>query len=131
MKKIEWLCAVGNTFQSVTYSGFPGKTVVLDRGVCITVTEESLYPITWSGSLFVLDPTLYFERLVSENMPAVMSMLILPNLLCSGKFSLGERLSSFWQEAHVLKGKAKQSNTRQFQIVGSIFNPNVLSLPES
>lgn len=60
----------------------------------------------------MLDPTLYFERLVSENMPAVISMLILPNLLCSGKFSLGERLSSFWQEAHVLKGKAKQSNTR-------------------
>lgn len=46
-------------------------------------------------SFFVLDPTLYFERIILEIMPAVMSTLILADFFCSGKLSLGERLSSF------------------------------------
>lgn len=58
--------------------------------------EESLHPTTADCDLFfVLDPTLYFEKIILEIMPAVMSTLILADFFCSGKFSLGERLSSF------------------------------------
>lgn len=90
-KKTERLCVLWGTLLTRTYGGFR-ETVVLDHGVCIAVVEETPCPVTWSGSLLVLDPTLYFERLVSENMPTIMSTLNLPNLFCSDKLFLGESL---------------------------------------
>lgn len=81
----------GERFSLWLTGGFR-ETVVLDHGVCIAVIEETPCPVTWAGSLLVPDPTLYFERLVSENMPTVTSTLNLPNLFCSDKLFLGESL---------------------------------------
>lgn len=104
IKKTVTLRAVGNALHSMTYSGFLSETVLLDCGLSQSWKEVCV--LSLDQDLSVLDPPCILEDLY-QKICQNMSMLILPSCFCSGKFSLGERLSSFQSEAHVLKGKSK------------------------
>lgn len=66
-KKRLTLHALGNTFHSVTYSGFLRETVVLNCGVCITVIgEPSLHPMTRSGPLCAWFHPVFWEICIKK-----------------------------------------------------------------